>query len=233
MRPEKNGRDPRVRVAECLARAIDVEEAQRHGGQLVRVAERQRHLLVVTFGDRVDRCRVERLVLIGRQRPKLRPTRRTAHLPLTCIELFDRSQPRRDPTARVTRVRTFAIQRHRRRDQEFPHAQAGAFGGQDFEQRRHAHGIDVGIPADLVHALANADHCRQVEDDVGLAHQRRQRPRVADVAAHQPMLPDRDRRVASSPRRGPGVRGCRTAPPRVQPRRGRRPGVSRRTRRRR
>ena len=47
--------------------------------------------------------------------------------------------------------------------------------------------VDVGVAAHLVHALADADHRRQVEDHVGVAQQRRERVGVTDVAADQSM----------------------------------------------
>ncbi len=74
----EDGRDAGVRVAERLALAVDVEEAQRDGGNVVRGADRERHLLVVALADGVDRRRPERLRLGGRLGLERRARRRRA-----------------------------------------------------------------------------------------------------------------------------------------------------------
>ena len=116
-------RDAGVRVRERLARAVDVEEAQRHGRQVVGVAEGQRHLLVVALVDGVDRRRIERLVLVGRARPQdARRSAGSASPSRPLASCCDRPQAGRDAAARGAGVGAFAVDRHRRRHQQLAHA---------------------------------------------------------------------------------------------------------------
>ena len=57
-----------VGVGQRLARAVDVEEAERDRRDAVGPAHRQAHLLLVALRDGVDRGRPQRLLLVGRQR---------------------------------------------------------------------------------------------------------------------------------------------------------------------
>jgi hypothetical protein len=53
-REPKNGEHAGIGVRQCLARTVDVEEAQRDRVHAIGLADDQRHLLLCVFIERVD-----------------------------------------------------------------------------------------------------------------------------------------------------------------------------------
>src|SRR3989475_8906218 len=118
----EDSRDPGVRVVQALSGSVDVEEAQRDGGDAVRPSRDQTQLLLVPFGDRVHAVRLERLRLRRRDGREARPAVWAVRLPVLPREL--RSVPERRCNRTVGRpgVRAVAVDRHRGGDRRLLHA---------------------------------------------------------------------------------------------------------------
>jgi len=85
-----------------------------------------------------------------------------------------------DPALLVD-VPALAVDAHRRGD----HEPLDLVAGQRLEEHARAVAVDRGVPSDLVHALPDADHRREVDDRVDADERVAQRERVAHVAHDQ------------------------------------------------
>ncbi len=162
--------DAGVGVGERLALAVDVEEAQGHGGDPVGGAGDQRHLLVVALVDRVDRGRQQRLGLAGRHRPQRPAALGAGELPLAGQQLLLGARPRGLVAVGLAGVLALAVDRHRGGDDE--PARQRAQGDQALEEAGGGHRVQLGVAGDLIHRLADADGGGQVHDAVDPARAR-------------------------------------------------------------
>src|SRR5262249_57748763 len=89
-----------VRVRERLTRTIDVEVPESRGRDVIGPADVQHELLLVPLGGRVNRGGMKRLQLVGGNRDERLAGLLIENLPLTLLQLRDRSRRRRAPPAR-------------------------------------------------------------------------------------------------------------------------------------
>ena len=175
--------DSRVGVRECLAGAIDVEEAERDRGDPVGRAGDEAHLLVIALVDRVDRRRDERLALRSADRAQLSAALRARQLPLAGKELLLGPRRRRRSAVLATGVLTLAVDRHRRgHDHPDRHR---ALRDDALQKARRRHGVQLGVARDLVHGLADADGRGEVHDAVDARERAIRELRIADVSDDQ------------------------------------------------
>ena len=194
---QKDGRHARVRVAQALSRAVDIEEAGRDRGNAVGLANEQHHLFLVVLGHRIDIVAVQRFVFRGGHRAEFRAAARTPLFPLLGGKLRRRTQPRRPRAARAAFVSALAVDADGRRDDHL--LDMMPLVHEDIEQQRRATGVDVDVPIDFIHALPDADGGSKMHDGIGLHHERLQRLPIADVPPDVPCLGIHVRR----PRAGP------------------------------
>jgi hypothetical protein len=169
-----------VWVRERLARAIDVEEAQGDGGHAVGLADQKTHALLGVLVEGVDRAQRRHLFLGRRDRPQ-RPAGAVGGVPVAGPD------PRGLPLGVVahlavsSEVAAFAIDAHRRGDDQATHRALE----QRLQQSSGAELVDRDVALDLVHALTDADHGRQVQHGVDSAQRALERRAVTDVATDE------------------------------------------------
>ena len=170
-----------VRVRKRLPLAVDVEEAERDGGDAVGGPDREEQLLVVALVHRVDGGRAQRLRL-GRRLGVEWPAVVALHVPLLRGELDLGPEPGSDPRLARARVQVLAlaVDRHRRGDDKLADRLAPLDGF--LEDDRGADRVDRGVPLDLVHRLADADGGGEVVDGVDALERAPDGLVVADVA---------------------------------------------------
>ena len=143
-----------VRVRQRLARAVDVEEAERDRRDAVGRADDERELLVIPLGDRVDRGRDERLPLPRRHGASSRSHSGQRHSHASRQELLlGRGCGATRPCSRT--VLALAVDRHRRGDDELEGI--GRCATRRSRKRAGRHTCCAHIARDLVHRLAHAD----------------------------------------------------------------------------
>jgi hypothetical protein len=160
----KDRSDARVRVRQGLPGPVDVEEAQRDGGNPVRGTRDQAELLVIAFRDRVDGRRYERFGFRRRNGPKLCAARRAKELPAAGGQLRVRPGGGSLRAMIFTRVRTFTVDRHRGGHDEPPWAIVSP--NKPLQEQRGGHRVCLDIAGDLIHRLTDPDSRGEMNDTV-------------------------------------------------------------------
>ena len=133
---------------------------------------------MVSFRDRVHTIRLERFRLRRRDRGEDLPAIWAVGLPVLLRQLCLLSKRRGDGAVGRACVRALAVDGHGRGDEELLHAVA--VDECLDELRRPAH-VRLDVPSDLVHALPDADHRGEVDDDLDIRQGRLEDAGVTQV----------------------------------------------------
>src|SRR2546425_10746918 len=175
----EDSRDPGVRVVQALSGSVDVEEAQRDGGDAVRPSRDQTQLLLVPFGGRVHAVRLARLRLRRRDGREARPAGWAVRPPVLPRELRRVPERRCKRTVGRAGVRAFAVDRHRGGDEELLHAMLPFDEG--LEKPGRPADVRIDVAGDLVHALSDTHHRGEMHDDLDVAEGAVKEVRISDV----------------------------------------------------